>query len=245
MKISELLSASGNFNPGNRKNISYIVVHYTGNKGDTAANNAKYFNSHPDLKVGAHYFVDEKEVWRSIKDKDTAYHCGSGGKTYRHKECRNSNSLGIEICMWDKHGNIRQGSIDNAAALVRELMAQYGVDKSHILRHYDVTGKLCPAPMVDNETLWSGFLAALDEKASDDEVRYKRLYDIPAENNFRAIIDQLMTAGIICGDGSDPNGNNDVIDLSHDMVRMLIFNYRAGIYDDALRAACIYPEEFR
>lgn len=243
MEIGELLSASGNFKTGNRKGVQYIVVHYTGNKGDTAKNNAKYFSNNRDLKRGAHYFVDEREVWRSVRDKDTAYHCGR--KNYLHKDCRNANSIGVEICMLDKQGNVRQGSIDNAARLVRELMAQYGVDKSHILRHYDVTGKKCPAPMVDDKTLWSSFLAALDEKASEDEVRYKRLYDIPAENNFRAIIDQLMTAGIIGGDGSDPNGNNDVIDLSHDMVRMLIFNYRAGIYDDALRAADLDPEEFK
>lgn len=53
-----------------------------------------------------------------------------------------------------------------------------------------------------------------------------------------------MTAGIIGGDGSDPDGNDDVIDLSHDMVRMLIFNYRAGVYDDKIEAAGIKPQRY-
>lgn len=79
----------------------------------------------------------------------------------------------------------------------------------------------------------------------DEVVRYERLSNIPASNHFRDIVDDLMTAGVIAGDGSDPDGNNDVIDLSHDMVRMLIFNYRAGVYDEALRTAGVDPERYK
>ena len=64
------------------------------------------------------------------------------------------------------------------------------------------------------------------------EVRYKYLKDVP--ENFRPIIETLMNAGIINGDGSDKNGNNDVIDLSHDQVRTLIFIYRGGGFDREL-----------
>ena len=51
------------------------------------------------------------------------------------------------------------------------------------------------------------------------------------------IINTIMDAGIVKGDGSDLDGNNDMIDLSLDMVRMLVFNYRGGCYDRALEAA--------
>lgn len=71
-------------------------------------------------------------------------------------------------------------------------------------------------------------------KEDDNVVRYKTKNDIPTGSHFRDIIDDLMTAGIIGGDGSDPNGNNDVIDLSHDMVRMMAFMYRSGTFDAAL-----------
>ena len=50
-------------------------------------------------------------------------------------------------------------------------------------------------------------------------VRYTYLKDIPEK--FRPTIEKLMDAGIIQGDGSDPTGNGDVIDLSHDQVRRL------------------------
>lgn len=69
----------------------------------------------------------------------------------------------------------------------------------------------------------------------DNMVRYKYLTDIP--DKFRTIINQLMDAGIIQGDGSDPAGNGDVIDLSHDQVRTLVFVYRGGGFDAKLRAA--------
>lgn len=83
-----------------------------------------------------------------------------------------------------------------------------------------------------------------NEEDEEDMVRYNKLSDIPESYNFRNIVDDLMTAGIIAGDGSDPDGNDDGIDLSHDMVRMLIFNYRAGVYDDKIEAAGIKPQRY-
>ena len=72
-------------------------------------------------------------------------------------------------------------------------------------------------------------------KEEDEVVTYKYLKDVPEK--FRPIIDILMTAGIIQGDGSDPTGNGDVIDLSHDQVRTLVFVYRGGGFDRKLRAS--------
>lgn len=73
----------------------------------------------------------------------------------------------------------------------------------------------------------------------DDMVRYKYLEDIPPK--FRPTIGKLMDAGIIQGDGSDPIGNGDVIDLSHDQVRTLVFTYRGGAFDRQLTAAGLEP----
>ena len=69
----------------------------------------------------------------------------------------------------------------------------------------------------------------------DKPMTYKYLKDVPEK--FRPTIDQLMTAGIIQGDGSDPTGNGDVINLTHEQVRTLIFVYRGGGFDAKLRAA--------
>ena len=72
-------------------------------------------------------------------------------------------------------------------------------------------------------------------KEEDEVVTYKYLKDVPEK--FRPIINQLMTAGIIQGDGSDPTGNGDIINLTHEQVRTLVFVYRGGGFDRKLRAA--------
>lgn len=77
------------------------------------------------------------------------------------------------------------------------------------------------------------------EEEEETVVRYAHLSDIPAK--FRPVIEALMNAGIIQGDGSDPAGNGDVIDLSHDQVRLLVFAYRGGAFDARLRAAGLEP----
>lgn len=78
------------------------------------------------------------------------------------------------------------------------------------------------------------------EYEEDGKVKtYEKLKDVPEK--FRPIIDQLMTAGIIQGDGSDPNGNGDVISLTHEQVRTLVFVYRGGGFDRRLAAAGLEP----
>ena len=156
---------SSNFKVGRTQPILYIVEHYTANNGDTAKNNADYFNR-AVVKASAHYFVDENGVWQSVKDSDTAYHCGTTG-TYKHPKCRNDNSIGIEMCSRkDANGNyyFSEATIKNAANLTKELMLKYNIPKENVVRHYDVTGKICPAPMVKNEVLWKEFKAMLTSK---------------------------------------------------------------------------------
>ena len=87
-----------------------------------------------------------------------------------------------------------------------------------------------------NKVILGAFRPAYDiEEKEDEVVTYKYLKDVPEK--FRPTIDQLMTAGIIQGDGSDPTGNGDVINLTHEQVRTLIFVYRGGGFDAKLRAA--------
>ena len=153
-----------NFARGRTQPIEFLVIHYTANNGDTVQNNLDYFSRNA-VGASAHYFVDENGYGQSVKDADTAWHCGAS--SYRHEACRNANSIGMELCSRkDSRGNyyFMDQTVYNAAALARQLMQTYGIDRSHVLRHYDVTGKRCPAPMVDNPTLWENFLNLLEDK---------------------------------------------------------------------------------
>lgn len=153
-----------NFAHGRAQPIQFLVIHYTANNGDTVQNNLDYFAGNA-VGASAHYFVDENGYGQSVKDADTAWHCGAS--SYRHKACRNANSIGMELCSRkDSKGNyyFLDQTVYNAAALARQLMQTYGIDRAHVLRHYDVTGKRCPAPMVDTPTLWENFLNLLEDK---------------------------------------------------------------------------------
>lgn len=159
-------SHSGNYQKGRTQPIEYIVVHYTANKGDTAQNNLDYF-ARTKTGTSAHYFVDENEVCQSVQDTDVAWHCGS--KNPRHPYCRNANSIGIEMC--NSVGGVPEAIRDRTAAFVRQKMKEYGLDVNHVLRHYDVTGKRCPAPWVDNPAEWMEFKKMLEE---GDDMSYEQ-----------------------------------------------------------------------
>lgn len=218
MKINFKECNSQNFTPGRSQKVKYLVIHYTSNQGDTAKNNADYF-AREKVGASAHYFCDESEIWQSVKDTDTAWHCGA--KTYKHPECRNSNSIGIEICMNDKNGKVRQGSIDTAAELARYLMKRYGILLANVIRHHDVTGKDCPAPMVSDPALWDTFKKSLI-KEEDDEVRYKYYDDMP--DWAQPTVKKLVDKGYLKGEG------NGVLNLSEDTLKVLVINDRAGLY---------------
>ena len=188
--------------------IEYIVIHYTSNLGDTAKNNADYFAREAlSYKASAHFFVDESEIWSSVPTWRIAYHCGA--KTYKHPHCRNTNSIGVEICMLDKHAVIRKDAIRNAAGLVRELMTKYDIDADHVIRHYDVTGKDCPAPMVDDPGLWEQFLDMLEQEDGEEMKVYKYVSEMPefAQDTFA----RLVQAGYVA---KDKNGEIAVQECS-------------------------------
>lgn len=182
---------SANYCKGRSKSIKYIVIHYTSNRGDSAKNNADYF-SREALKspASAHYFVDENSIWQSVKDSDTAYHCGGArqslyGGTY-FKKCINSNSIGIEICMNDSTGKTRTKSIDNAVVLVKDLMKKYGIKSDHVIRHFDVTGKYC-LPVDTTELLTPDGWKSLSEiKTGDSVMQYDRVLN---STYYAAVLD--------------------------------------------------------
>lgn len=220
MRINFKQSHAGNYAAGRSGPVEYIVIHYTSNQGDTAKNNADYF-AREKVGASAHYFCDESEIWQSVKDSDTAWHCGA--KTYRHPECRNVNSIGVEICMNDKKGNVRQGSIATAAELVRYLMQRYGVPVDRVIRHYDVTGKHCPGPMVDDPALWAAFKQSLTQ-TEDDSVRYKYYDDMP--DWAKPTVSKLVKKGYLKGEGGG------VLNLTEDILKVLVVNDRAGCYGE-------------
>lgn len=158
MKITKHLTKV-NFTKGTNRRIEYLVIHWVG-AISTAKNNALYFEKEYRA-ASAHYFVDNNNIYQVVEDKDIAWHCGTTGK-YVHASCRNSNSIGIEMCV-SKGMKISDQTKANTIYFIKQLQKKYNICDSKVIRHYDVTGKLCPAPMIDSEK-WSAFKAKLKNK---------------------------------------------------------------------------------
>ena len=215
---------SDNYRSGRTQPVRYIVMHYTAGNGDTARNNCDYYHRVSGLQASAHYFCDEHGAMQSVRECDTAWHCGA--RAYWHPECRNGNSIGIEMCSRKRADGsycIKPETVANAAALAREIMQRYGIDTEHVVRHYDVTGKRCPMPWVDDPAQWTAFKAMLTPEHQNDEeeenmVKYKTIDDVPEW--YRSEVQELMDAGALKGTG------NGAIDISEDVVRGAIIGMR-------------------
>ena len=222
---------AANYRAGRTQPVRYIVMHYTANNGDTAQNNCDYYHRVGGLQASAHYFVDEYGAMQSVREDDTAWHCGA--RAYWHPECRNGNSIGIEMCSRKRADGsyyILPETVANAAALAKDIMQRYGIDTDHVLRHYDVTGKRCPMPWVDDPGQWTAFKDMLTPKNTttveeDDDMatRYNSVNELPewAQEETRRLVDR----GALLG---DEHGN---LDVTMDMLRTMIVCQR--IIDNA------------
>lgn len=154
MKINKKISKY-NQSGRNGNKVRFIVIHYVG-AVSSAKNNYIYF-CNGNRNASAHFFVDS-EIWQCIPENKAAWHCGGGlldtgkamnqgnrGAAYFGK-CTNSNSIGIELCCYKKNGKVvpTPTAIKTAAPLVKYLMKKYKVPASHVIRHFDVNGKICP-----------------------------------------------------------------------------------------------------
>lgn len=179
MQINKLISKF-NFNPGTEDRVKYIVIHYCGSLGD-AKTQAEYF-SKANRNASAHYFVGYSgEIWQSVEEANIAWHCGA--KKYQHPACRNANSIGIEMCCKttgstknaDEHWYFEDATVKATIELTKTLMDKYHIRPEHVIRHYDVTGKCCPAPYVFNtgKHTWSDFKKAIGEQnmSYDDVIK--------------------------------------------------------------------------
>lgn len=234
-----------NYRKGRAFAISWICLHFTSGNGDTAQNNADYFAREGGLNASAHYFVDTERIVQSVKDGDTAWHCGRerGGSYYN--DCRNANSIGIEMCSVIRNGVyvIPEATMKRAAKLTRELMAKYHIPVSRVCRHYDVTRKNCPEPWIRNPQLWEKFKTMLTEKEVEDMTEAqtraiakqeiskaesaKKVYNSVAECPAWAkdTVQKLVNKGFLQGD------DKGKLALSTDLLRLLVINDRAHLYD--------------
>lgn len=135
--------------------IRGVVIHYVGNPGTSAQANRNYFES---LSSGAegvyassHFVVGlEGEVIQCIPLTEISYASNE----------RNGDTIAIEVCHPDETGEFSPASYDRVVELTAWLCREFRLDpETEVIRHYDVTGKVCPKYYVENPEAWDVFLA--------------------------------------------------------------------------------------
>lgn len=203
--INDITSRNKSQVPASRGNnsIKFIVCHYLG------VPNA----DNPDLYgggYGGHYNIQrDGQIFMAANPKTSVvWQCGgglqgSGGHSF-YKVCTNYNSIGIEcgVCYTDK--SAKDGDSDNnkwyfteatqesLVYLVSKLMDDYNIGIDHVIRHYDVTGKICPNPYVKNNGLngnwtWDEFISNVKQYRKNGTIT------IPNRNGSSVIASSTTT----------------------------------------------------
>lgn len=155
--------------------VKYIVLHYTAGNGDTAMAECRYFANGNTRAAGAHFFVGQAgDVVQSIPINRTAWSVGgnpwSGTSHPYYGKCTNFNSVSIEMCdQLNKDASVTQKNA--VKTLISYIQGQCPNAKT-IIRHYDVTGKPCPARYLDDKK-WTDLRNYVTAKKKEEPTKIK------------------------------------------------------------------------
>lgn len=148
----QLLDVNSYSRPGEESGrIKGIVIHYTANPGATAQQNRDYFEGLKDsheTKASSHFIVGlDGEIIQCVPTWEIAYASNN----------RNSDTVSIECCHPDSSGKFNEATYRSMVQLTSWLCQKFGLTQEDVIRHYDVTGKICPKYFVDDTAAWEQF----------------------------------------------------------------------------------------
>ena len=155
-------------------------MHWTATPGASDENEVKFFDGADGgggRYASAHIFVDRDSATCDIPIGDlknpgeVAYHANekpckvaklAATASYYKNGGANLTTIGVEMCV-EKDGTIHSDTIARTVDVVAELCRQFKLDPTKdIYRHYDITGKNCPAPWVADASKFADFKKRVD-----------------------------------------------------------------------------------
>lgn len=148
----QLLPLNPYSRPGDElEKVKGIVVHYTANPQTTAQQNHNYFEGlavSGETYASSHFIIGlSGEIIQCVPLDEIAYASND----------RNADTLSIECCIRDDTGKFTEATYDALVYLTAWLVGKYDLQINDIIRHYDVTGKLCPKYFVEHPSAWEDF----------------------------------------------------------------------------------------
>ena len=136
-KISQNYSINFNSIKRSKKNIKFIIIHYTGMNKELSAIN-KLCNA--KSKVSAHYFIKKNgSVLNLVPPLYEAWHAGKS--SWKNLKSLNRFSIGVEIQNSghdNKYENFSQKQITSTKKLLSYLLRKYKVNFKNVLGHSDI-----------------------------------------------------------------------------------------------------------
>ena len=137
LKITQNYSPNFNTPKRQKKNIKYIIIHYTGMKNELLAlNRLTDYKS----KVSAHYLIKKNgKILNLVPDLYEAWHAGKSN--WKNIQSLNRYSIGVEIQnsghenLYEKYSNKQMNSVKK---LLSFLTKRYKVNCKNILGHSDI-----------------------------------------------------------------------------------------------------------
>nr|ADF97537.1 PlyM12 [uncultured phage] len=183
--------------------VRAIVLHYTASPGGSAQNHQDFFDGADGgayRYAGAHIFVDKKEAIEIIPLNEVAYHANERSpklsylraSTSSYNGNANLTTIGIEMCI-EKDGSFHPDTVERTALVVEKLRKQFG--KVPVIRHYDVTGKICPKPFVEDVSAWKAFLKRLDGGVTVKPAPKTEVKAVSTEKEYTSIVEYLKDLG--------------------------------------------------
>lgn len=135
------------------RDIKSVVIHYVGNPNSSAKNNRDYFDK-PSTTVSSHFIVGlDGEIIQCVP----LYEWSAASNN------RNRDTISIEVCHPDESGKFNVDTYNSLVKLTAWLCDTFSISQDEIIRHHDITGKICPKYYVENEDQWLLFKEKVGE----------------------------------------------------------------------------------
>lgn len=143
--------------------IKYLSIHFTAGSNSKEGKALSEFKTFTSRSASADFCVDDKDILQFNPDLKN-YYCwavgdkkqNTGGASLNGK-ATNKNTISIEICSTCKPStsdavskpnhsgwSFTDAALANAEKLAKILIKKFNIPKENVVRHYDITGKLCP-----------------------------------------------------------------------------------------------------
>ena len=137
MKINISYSPNQSVKIRSKKDIIFIIIHYTGMQSERACTRRLM-----DIKskVSTHYLINRKgSIIQMVDEKNTAWHAGKS--KWRNFINLNNRSIGIELLNKGHqfgYENFSKKQISQLILLCKSLIKKYKIKKTNILGHSDI-----------------------------------------------------------------------------------------------------------